>query len=294
LPAFVKLLPRFPAGGESPPVTITNYLREFLADDQWSYGDKPSSKEIDYIAAKFAENSFWPTGDNRAGQLFFFAIATFLLILYPVKTPDLALFLASMVLVAAIAYCVRGLFFLMLNSSLSFVDERLTLKRPELISEMESSQIAIRSKVFISYRREDSAPYARLIHQSLSDFMDENEIFMDIDAIEDGEDFVQAIETAVSDCDVMLVVVGKRWANISSDDGEKRLFQVRDFVRLEVASALKQDCHVIPVLVGGAEMPAARELPPDLEAFVRRHARELSDKHWKYDIQQLARAMAEN
>ena len=67
--------------------------------------------------------------------------------------------------------------------------------------------------------------------------MDEKEIFMDIDAIEDGEDFVQAIETAVSDCDVMLVVVGKHWANISADDGDKRLFQVRDFVRLEVASA---------------------------------------------------------
>jgi hypothetical protein len=293
LPAFVKLLPRLPGRGENPPLTITNYLREFLADDQWPYGETPTKRDIEYMAAKFAENSFWPTGDNRAGQLFFYSIFIFLFILYPIKTPDLPLLLASMAAMAVIAYLLRGTILSMLNSSLSFVDERLTRQQPELIREIEKQHITIRSKVFISYRREDSAPFTRLLLQSLARHMDREEIFVDIETIHDGDDFVKSIENAISNCDVVLVVIGKQWANCTAENGEKRLFQESDFVRLEIAAAIRQERVVIPVLVGGAVMPGAAELPLDLEPLSRRHARELSDTRWEYDTEQLARVIAE-
>jgi hypothetical protein len=180
-----------------------------------------------------------------------------------------------------------------LNSSLSFVDERLILKRPALISEFESHLIAIRSKVFISYRRQDSAPYTRLIRQSLAKYMNEQEIFMDIDTIEDGEDFIDSIAEAVSSCDVMLVVIGNQWGDAKTNQGEQRIFLDNDFVRLEIATALQQGCHVIPILVGGAQMPSADQLPDDLEPLWRLHARELSDTRWEYDIEQLAGVIAE-
>ena len=292
-PALVKLLPRFPMRGNPPEMTITNYLREFLSDDQWPFGDNPTKKEVDYMAAKFAENSFWPTGDNRASQLFFFSMFVTLLVLYPIKTPDLALFLFSMLFLAAIAWILKNLIFLLLGSSLAFVDERLINRRPELIEEVESQHIRIRSRVFISYRREDTAPYARLIRQSLGAFMDTSEIFMDIETINDGDDFVNSIEEAVSNCHVMLVLIGKQWADMTDEAGNKRLFNDDDFVRLEIAAALQLDCQVIPVLVGGADMPRPDQLPPDINDLWRRHSRELSDTRWDYDCEQLAMVIAD-
>ncbi len=128
-PALVKLAPRLPFLGAVSELSIDSYLREFLTDEQWRYGDEPSEKQINYMAAKFARNDFWPTGDNRASQLFFYSFWVFLIILYPIRTDDMLILLPSLAGLGVIAYGLRTILLKFLNGSLSYVDERLTTTR---------------------------------------------------------------------------------------------------------------------------------------------------------------------
>jgi len=295
LPAIVKLLPRVPMGGKPPDLTITHYLREFLPDSQWPYGDKPKTREIEIIAAKFAVNAFWPTGNNRASQLFFFSSWIFLIILFPFQASDVSMLIIGFGMLGTVAYGIKTGLFVLLNSSLSYVDERLTQSRPDLLENAPEVQQKprIQKKVFISYRRDDSAAYSRLLLQSLQEYMDESNIFMDIIKIHDGEDFVDAINDAVFNCDVLIAIIGKNWIDCRNQKGEQRIMQEDDFVRLEVAVALREKRLVIPVLVGGSTMPSVDELPEDIMALSRRQARELSDSRWEYDVSQLVKTLAE-
>jgi hypothetical protein len=118
-------------------------------------------------------------------------------------------------------------------------------------------------------------------------------VFMDVD-MAPGVDFVNRITQAVSSCHVLLVIMGPHWATISNGTGQPRIAQPDDFVRLEVKTALERpDVTVIPVLVGGAKMPAPATLPPDLQALARRNALELSDTRWRTDMQRLVEALNE-
>lgn len=142
------------------------------------------------------------------------------------------------------------------------------------------------SGVFICYRREDTAGHAGRLYDHLSAHFGVNQIFMDIDQIEPGEDFVQVIEVAVSSCKVLLALIGRDWLT-SSDGYGRRLDNPNDFVRLEIAAALGSQIRVIPVLVQRAKMPRQQDLPEDLLQLTRRHAVELSDIRWKHDVSQL-------
>lgn len=195
-------------------------------------------------------------------------------------------------LLGAIAYGLRTGLFVLLNTSLSYVDERLTMSRPDLLTEAVQGQVRVNRKIFISYRREDSSAYTRLVRQSLLEYMDESQIFMDIMAIHDGEDFVNAIDDAILKCDALIVIIGKDWVDCSDQEG-RRIMKDDDFVRLEIAAALRQERLVIPTLVDGSAMPHADDLPNDIKALARRQARELSDTRWEYDISQLAATLAE-
>jgi hypothetical protein len=292
LPALVKLLPRLPFFGAVSQLSIDSYLHEFLTDEQWPYGDTPTEKQINYVAAKFANNGFWPAGDNRASHLFFFSFWVLLVILYPFNTKDMLIFLPSLLIMALIAYFLRTVLLKLLSSSLSYVDERLSVPHPELLDGEEQSAIRIRGKVFISYRREDSLAYTRLLKQSLLKYIDEDRLFMDIAAIKDGDDFVDAIESAIKACDSVIAVIGPRWSSCTDDVGQRRLEKGDDFVRLEIATAFAEGKVVIPVLVGSATIPGAEELTADIAPLWRRHARELSDSRWEYDTGELAKAMA--
>jgi hypothetical protein len=86
---------------------------------------------------------------------------------------------------------------------------------------------------------------------------------------------------------VLLAVIGPRWLSVANKDGKRRIDDPNDFVRLEIAAALRRDVRVIPVLVEGATMPSAEELPEDIKALARRQAHELSDRRWDYDADQL-------
>lgn len=143
--------------------------------------------------------------------------------------------------------------------------------------------------VFISYRREDSAGFAGRLADDLTETFGPDLVFMDVTGIAPGVDFRKAIEQKVGDCAAVLVVIGQSW--IGSGEGGTRLQEAADFVRLEVASALKRDILVIPVLVDGAAMPAARDLPPDLEPLAWRNAVELRHAHWDADLQVLVAAL---
>lgn len=143
------------------------------------------------------------------------------------------------------------------------------------------------SRIFISYRRDDSAGYVGRLYDRLSEHFGADQIFMDIDTIEPGVDFVDVIDKAVDASDVILVVIGKLWASITDSQGRRRLDNAHDFVRLEVASALKRNARVIPILVRDAAMPNADELPLDLEPLLRRNAIEIDDKNFHYDVNRL-------
>ena len=93
-------------------------------------------------------------------------------------------------------------------------------------------------QIFISYRREESRWSARSLHDRLAASFDPKQIFMDIDAIPLGEDFVKAIETTVAKCDALVAVIGANWLTSKDDQGDRRLDNPEDFVRMEIATAL--------------------------------------------------------
>jgi tetratricopeptide (TPR) repeat protein len=146
-------------------------------------------------------------------------------------------------------------------------------------------------QIFISYRREESRWSARSLHDRLAVSFDPKQIFMDIDAIALGEDFVKAIETTVAKCDVLVAVIGANWLTSKDDQGDRRLDNPEDFVRMEIATALSRDIRVIPVLVDGALMPRSTELPDDLKPLVRRNALQISDTSFDGDCQRLVAAI---
>ena len=144
------------------------------------------------------------------------------------------------------------------------------------------------SGIFVSYRREDSAGHAGRLFDRLVEHFGRDRIFMDIDTIEPGEDFVAVIENAVSSCDVLIAVIGRNWL---SPNGSGRLDRPTDFVRLEIATALSREIRVIPVLVQRASLPKPQELPEDLVKLTRRNAVELTDLRWQTDVDQLIGVM---
>ena len=145
--------------------------------------------------------------------------------------------------------------------------------------------------IFISYRREESRWSARSLYDRLSGRFGRKQIFMDIDAIALGDDFVKAIEKTVGECDVLIAVIGAHWLTSTDEQNGRRLDNPEDFVRREIATALKRDIRVIPVLVDGALMPRSSELPDDLKPLVRRNALLVSDMGFDDDCRRLVAAI---
>ena len=115
--------------------------------------------------------------------------------------------------------------------------------------------------IFISYRREDTEGQAGRLFDDLVEQFGKDSVFMDVAGIEPGRDFRRAIDEQVSSCGVLLALIGKSWLDAKDESGRRRLDDAMDFVRLETGSALKRDIPVIPVLVRGASMPRADQLP---------------------------------
>lgn len=146
--------------------------------------------------------------------------------------------------------------------------------------------------IFISYRRSESSGHAgRLRDRLRARFGDL--VFQDVDDIPDGEVFSDVIDRALKSCNVALIVIGRDWATTNDDQGRRRLDDPDDWVRVETAMVLARKIRVVPVLVGGAKLPAAEHLPDELKPLVKRQARELRDSTWDADVAILIQRLQE-
>jgi tetratricopeptide (TPR) repeat protein len=141
--------------------------------------------------------------------------------------------------------------------------------------------------IFISYRRDDSAGHAGRIFDRLAARFGADQVFLDVGAIPPGADFVAAIEEAVTTCDVVIPVIGPRWASVTDAQARRRLDLDEDFVRLELQIALERHIPLIPLLVGGAHLPGKAELPEGIERIARLEALEISDHRFDEDTLRL-------
>jgi hypothetical protein len=141
------------------------------------------------------------------------------------------------------------------------------------------------NQIFICYRREDTAGVVGRIYDRLVQRFGKDAIFKDVDSLPLGRDFRRHIDSVVSECCVALVVVGDRWIGAS---GASRLDDPRDYVRIEIESALKRDIPVIPLLVQNAELPADERLPDSLKDFAYRNGMTIGhDPHFHSDVDRL-------
>ncbi len=138
--------------------------------------------------------------------------------------------------------------------------------------------------IFVSYRRSDSSGYAGRLVDSLEEQFPGHQLFRDVESIEAGSDFVDAIARALNASSALIVVIGPRWLEAADAAGRRRLDDPQDFVRLEISTALQSGLKLIPVLVDGAQMPAAEKLPEDIRLLARKQGLELSDRRWDYDV----------
>jgi hypothetical protein len=142
-------------------------------------------------------------------------------------------------------------------------------------------------RIFISYRRDDSAAYAGRLYDRLAERFGDQQVFMDVDSIEPGIDFEVAIAQAVGSCQVALALIGRRWLTVTDDEGKRRLDDPTDIVRLELEAALNRNIRIIPVLLDGVTVPQREELPGSLAALSRRNAFRLSHEGFRSEVSRL-------
>lgn len=157
------------------------------------------------------------------------------------------------------------------------------LKQAEVLKARSSAPRArTKGKVFLSYRREDSKPYAGRLYDWLNKGALKNKLFIDIDTIQKGRDFKEALSQYLAQCDVMLVLIGTNWLS-------DRLANTDDHVRREIRTALERNIAVIPVLLDGARMPTEADLPDDLQALSNRQNYAVAYETFGRDVDELRR-----
>ncbi|HEY7554588.1 MAG TPA: toll/interleukin-1 receptor domain-containing protein [Candidatus Binatia bacterium] len=147
------------------------------------------------------------------------------------------------------------------------------------------------SGIFVSYRREDSAPYAGRLYDRLCARFGADRVFMDVDDIPPGADFAAQIGVKVASCDALIAVIGKDWLTARNGKGQLRLTDPNDFVGLELAAALQRGILVIPALVDGAVMPKPEELRDDLRQLAGKNAVTLQHHDFQRDADILIQAL---
>lgn len=148
-------------------------------------------------------------------------------------------------------------------------------------------------RIFISYRRADSQGSAGRLYDRLARTFGKGLVFRDVEEIEYGEDFVHAIDQAVGACEVLIAVIGNQWLTAEDKEGRRRIDNPHDFVRLEIATALRRGIRVIPALVDDARMPSEADLPADLQELHRRNAIAVRNDSFDDDVERLVRSLLE-
>ena len=148
------------------------------------------------------------------------------------------------------------------------------------------------SRVFISYRREDSQDASGRIFDRLAHELGRDQVFMDVDNIPPGVDFRDHLKQSVQQCDVLLAVIGKRWIDLTDEHGKRRIDHKDDFVRIEIELALKQtQTLVVPVLLHEVKMPPADQLPEPLQKLAYRNAMQVRHNNFQRDLDLLVNAL---
>ena len=143
--------------------------------------------------------------------------------------------------------------------------------------------------IFISYRRDDSLPWAGRLHEHLSRHFGEENVFIDIDAIDPGEDFSDVVHKKVEECGVFVPIIGKNWLSCADKAGHRRLNDPADHLRVEIVTALRQRKLIVPVFVADATMPDRRELPDELAPLATKNGLSVDDLHFAEDVRRLIR-----
>ncbi|HLJ65928.1 MAG TPA: toll/interleukin-1 receptor domain-containing protein [Chloroflexota bacterium] len=143
------------------------------------------------------------------------------------------------------------------------------------------------ARVFISYRRDDTGGYAGWLADDLRDRLGETQVFMDVDSLRPGVNWVAQLQNEVTSCDVLVAMIGRHWLTAEDDQGNRRLTDPHDYVRLEIEAALERDILVVPALVHGATLPRAEDLPESLRPLLHHQAIELTDSRFRADVQEL-------
>lgn len=312
MPAAVKFLPMFPSKDRKRPErTLVGYLREFFSDDAWPCAKEPSAAEVGAVASSFAENAFWPTGDNRARLLFFSAFFVLIwilvpdprLLLEPVLEPLLprpahggALIVAGGGIAVAVAYgATRLVFYLLENFLRGLSDVRLVAApSPPPVEKIARARKTgrIGASVFISYRKAGSGGHAGHLYSELSKHVEDDRIFFDDRTIQGGEDWANEITGAIAASDVMVVLIDESWLTVQGETGKPRITDPLDWVHQEIVLALKNKLRIIPVLIEGASLPAEDDLPEPLRDMLRAEARRLTNGDWDYEVEKVIAAIA--
>ena len=142
------------------------------------------------------------------------------------------------------------------------------------------------ARIFLSYRRNDTAGHTGRIFDHLTERFGAGRVFFDVDGIEAGENFATAIEKRIRDCDTLVAVIGKTWTAVDAS-GQRRLDDPADYVRQEIETAFRLGVDVVPVLVGGAGVPARNDLPESLSGLLLLNALEIDDKAFLSGVDRL-------
>jgi formylglycine-generating enzyme required for sulfatase activity len=149
------------------------------------------------------------------------------------------------------------------------------------------------SGIFISYRRDDSAGHAGRLYDRLKLEFPDTDIFIDVDRIAAGDDFVATTERILRRCDVCLAVIGKRWLTAADEYGKRRLDKSNDWVRTEIGAALTRNIRVIPLLVDNASQPVAAALPGELTRLESLQAHPINHLTFHQDVDRLVQRIRE-
>jgi len=149
------------------------------------------------------------------------------------------------------------------------------------------------ARTFINYRRDDTQGFAGRLFDHLALIYSRHELFMDVDTMKPGMDFIRQLDAQVAQCHVLVAMIGPHWLDAHDQSGKRRLDNPKASVRVELASALKRDIAVIPVLVEGTQMPPEESLPDDLKSLSRRHALELRHTRFNADADAIMQALVD-
>jgi hypothetical protein len=144
-------------------------------------------------------------------------------------------------------------------------------------------------RIFISYRRDDTAAAAGRLYDRLWRLLSKSNVFFDISAIEGGENFETKIVSEIERSDAALVLIGKKWLEPSQKSGKPRIWDADDYVRAEVRASLQRSILVLPVLVDGTQMPSPEQLPDDIRAVTARNALLLRHESFDDDAENILR-----